>query len=68
MTDLATLKAQWLKDKEFAQAYDALELEFALSQTLIKARARAGMGLRNTASSVRRTSRRCWSSAGSPTQ
>lgn len=43
MTDLATLKAQWLKDKDFAQAYDALELEFALSQTLIKARARAGI-------------------------
>jgi ribosome-binding protein aMBF1 (putative translation factor) len=43
MTQLATLKAQWLKDKDFSKAYDALEPEFALAHMLIKARARAGI-------------------------
>jgi transcriptional regulator with XRE-family HTH domain len=43
MSSVTTLKAQWLKDKQFAQAYAALEPEFELAQTLIKARARAGI-------------------------
>ena len=43
MTELNALKAQWLKDKDFAQEHDALEPEFTLSQTLVKARARAGI-------------------------
>ena len=43
MTELNALKARWLKDKDFAQAYDAVEPEFTLSQTLVKARARAGI-------------------------
>ncbi len=43
MTQIATLKTQWLKDADFAKAYEALEPEFALAQTLIKARARAGI-------------------------
>ena len=43
MTQLASLKAQWLKDKDFAKAYNALAPEFALAQTLVKARARAGI-------------------------
>ena len=35
--------ARWKKDPEFVAAYDALEAEFALASSLIKARSEAGM-------------------------
>jgi ribosome-binding protein aMBF1 (putative translation factor) len=35
--------ARWKKDPEFVAAYDALEEEFALAASLIKARAEADM-------------------------
>lgn len=34
---------EWFKDPEFAAAYDALEEEFALAESLIRARAIADM-------------------------
>ncbi|MBX9458620.1 MAG: helix-turn-helix transcriptional regulator [Rhizobium sp.] len=34
---------EWFKDPEFVAAYDALEEEFALAESLIKARALADM-------------------------
>ena len=34
---------EWLKDPEFVAAYDALEEEFALAESLIRARALADM-------------------------
>lgn len=35
--------AQWRKDPEFIREYDALEEEFALAASLIKARIQAGL-------------------------
>jgi ribosome-binding protein aMBF1 (putative translation factor) len=35
--------ARWRKDPEFVTAYDALEAEFALASSLIKARSEADM-------------------------
>lgn len=35
--------AEWRKDPEFVAAYDALEEEFALAESLIRARAMADM-------------------------
>ncbi len=35
--------AQWRKDPEFIRGYDALEEEFALAASLIKARIQAGL-------------------------
>ena len=43
MTKLAKLKAAWLADPKFAQAYTALDEGFELARTLIAARARAGL-------------------------
>ena len=35
--------AEWRKDPNYVEAYDALEDEFSLAATLIEARARAGL-------------------------
>ena len=41
MSKVADLHAEWSKDPEYRQAYDDLELEFAIARTLIEARTRA---------------------------
>ncbi len=43
MTKVHKLHKKWMKDPEYREAFDALEPDFALAQTLIKARARAGL-------------------------
>ena len=37
------LKNQWMKDKDFATEYEALELEYKIALELIKARSKAGL-------------------------
>lgn len=37
------LKKEWMKDKEFASEYRALELEYKIALILIKARSKAGL-------------------------
>ena len=41
--DFNTIKDQWIKELEFIQEYEALELEYAISLELIKARSDAGL-------------------------
>lgn len=43
MTDIRDLHAGWMKDPAYREEYDALEVEFALSTALIRARAEAGL-------------------------
>lgn len=43
MTKIRDLHEGWLTDKAYRQDYDALEGEFALAATLIRARADAGL-------------------------
>ncbi|HEY1932788.1 MAG TPA: helix-turn-helix transcriptional regulator [Acetobacteraceae bacterium] len=43
MTRVRDLHAGWMKDSEYRKAYDALEEDFALASTLIRARADAGL-------------------------
>lgn len=43
MTKIRDLHEGWLKDEAYRQDYDALEGEFALATTLIRARADTGL-------------------------
>lgn len=43
MTSLKELKKKWMKDPKFAGEYEALSTEFAIAETLIQARTKAGM-------------------------
>jgi len=38
-----TIKREWMKDRAFRAAYDALAPEFALARSLIEARGKAGL-------------------------
>ena len=43
MTKMKDLHAEWMKDAEYRQEFDALETEFALARAMIEARAKAGL-------------------------
>jgi transcriptional regulator with XRE-family HTH domain len=43
MTKILDMHKKWLRDPEYAKAYDALEGEFALAAAVAKARSRAGL-------------------------
>ena len=43
MTKVKTLHKKWLKEPGYKSAYDALDDEFQLAQTLIEARKQAGL-------------------------
>lgn len=43
MTKISDLHTEWLKDPAYQQAYAALEDEFALAETMIAVRVRAGL-------------------------
>ena len=43
MTRIKDLHAEWMKDEEYRQEYQALEEEFGLAKAIIQARARAGL-------------------------
>lgn len=43
MTRVRDLHAEWMKDADYRDAYDALDEEFALASALIRARADAGL-------------------------
>jgi transcriptional regulator with XRE-family HTH domain len=43
MTRVRDLHAEWMKDPDYRQAYDALDEEFALASALVRARADAGL-------------------------
>jgi ribosome-binding protein aMBF1 (putative translation factor) len=43
MTRIDDLHGKWSKDPAYREAYDALEEEFQLAETLIAARTRAGL-------------------------
>ena len=49
MTTLATLKQKWQQDADFVSAYNALDEEFDLAQTLISARAKLGISQQEVA-------------------
>lgn len=43
MTTIDALHAEWMKNPEYVEAYDALENEFALAAAMIEARGKAGL-------------------------
>lgn len=43
MTKMKDLHAEWMKDEEYRQEFDALETEFALARAMIEARSKAGL-------------------------
>lgn len=43
MTRIKDLHAEWMKDAEYRQEFEALETEFAVARALIEARAKAGL-------------------------
>jgi transcriptional regulator with XRE-family HTH domain len=43
MSKIRDLHAEWMKDPEYREEYDALEEEFALVHAMIEARAKAGL-------------------------
>ncbi len=43
MTRVSELHKKWLKDADYAKAYDELGTEFELARQMIEARARAGL-------------------------
>lgn len=43
MTKMKDLHAEWMKDAEYRQEFDALETEFALARAMIEARSNAGL-------------------------
>ena len=43
MTRIDILHKKWLKDREYREAYEALDEEFALAAAIMKARNRAGL-------------------------
>lgn len=43
MTKMRDLHAEWVRDPEYREQFDALEDEFALVQSMIDARMRAGL-------------------------
>jgi ribosome-binding protein aMBF1 (putative translation factor) len=47
--------AEWRKDPEYVEAYDALEDEFSLAAALIEARSRAGLTQQQLAERMRTT-------------
>jgi ribosome-binding protein aMBF1 (putative translation factor) len=47
--DFETLKNQWMKNDEFAEEYEALELEYKIALELIKARSKAGLSQKEVA-------------------
>ena len=55
MTKLKDLKARLLKDPQVRKHYDALEEEFALMETVAKARARSGLSQAELAKRMKTT-------------
>ena len=43
MTKLSELHDRWMRDPDYAKAYEATELEYALAEQLIAARIHSGM-------------------------
>lgn len=49
MTKLTDLHAEWLKDKDYQNAFVDSEVEFSIAQTLIAARTQAGLSQKEVA-------------------
>ena len=63
MTRISELHEKWLKDDDYAKAYDELETEFELARQMIEARLRAGLTQEELATRMR-TSRTVIARAG----
>ncbi|MCW5724894.1 MAG: helix-turn-helix transcriptional regulator [Maricaulaceae bacterium] len=55
MTKAKDLHRRWMKDPVYAEAYQALEQEFAIARALIEARSRAGLSQEEVARRMRTT-------------
>ncbi len=53
MTRISELHEKWLKDDDYAKAYDELETEFELARQMIEARLRAGLTQEELATRMR---------------